>query len=189
MFSTLSQKLRYPLPAAVFLDRDGTIIENRHYVGSVDQVVLLPGAREGMRLLASRGIRLFLFTNQSGIGRGYFTMADVEAVNQRMLDLLGIGDKVFTGVCIAPERPDEIPRYRKPSPRFIQETLALHGIARDTAWMVGDSPSDWQAGLGAGVRVAAIVPDTVADPYREARLQMGIVGFGSVNDWATAVFG
>lgn len=175
------------LPDAVFLDRDGTIIENRHYVGSVDQVALLPGAREAMGLLVSKGIRLFLFTNQSGIGRGYFTMADVEAVNQRMLDLLDVGTSVFAGVCIAPERPDEIPLYRKPSPRFILEMLALHGISSTAAWMVGDSPSDWEAGINAGVRVAAIVPDAVTDPHRIHRLQLGIEGFASLRDW-TATF-
>jgi D-glycero-D-manno-heptose 1,7-bisphosphate phosphatase len=171
-------------PRAIFLDRDGTIIEDRHYVGSVDEVALLPGAREGMQLLISVGIKLFLFTNQSGVGRGYFTMEDVEAVNRRMLELLGAEGDVFAGVCIAPERPDEPQIYRKPSPRFIKEMLTLHQISTTAAWMIGDSPSDWGAGINAGIRVAAIVPDSVADRHRDQRLRQGIEGYTSLQEFA-----
>ena len=126
-------------PRAIFLDRDGTLIENRHYLAAPEGVAVLPGVREGLRLARERGAKLFLFTNQSGVGRGLFALTDVEAVNGRMLELLGLGSNLFTAICIAPERPDEPPAYRKPSPRFIQETLALHGIDCDAAWMLGDS--------------------------------------------------
>ena len=81
---------------AIFLDRDGTLIENKHYLGSPDGVVLLPGVREALARARDNGIKLFLFTNQSGVGRGYFTMADVEAVNRRMIEMLGLGDDLFT---------------------------------------------------------------------------------------------
>jgi histidinol phosphatase-like enzyme len=98
---------RQPIPQAVFLDRDGTLIENRHYLSSPEGVALLPGVREGLQVARERGAKLFLFTNQSGVGRGMFTLADVEAVNRRMIEMLGLGDDLFAGICIAPERPDE----------------------------------------------------------------------------------
>jgi D-glycero-D-manno-heptose 1,7-bisphosphate phosphatase len=170
-------------PRAVFLDRDGTLIENRHYLGSPAGVVLLPGVREAVGAMRAAGTRLFLFTNQSGVGRGFFTLADVEAVNRRMIDLLGHGADLFTRICIAPERPDEPPVYRKPSPRFIQEMLAEHGIPAPAAWMVGDSPADWQAGLAAGVQVAAIVPDPAAEPERDRRLELGVPAYAGVREW------
>jgi D-glycero-D-manno-heptose 1,7-bisphosphate phosphatase len=177
---------RQRFPRAVFLDRDGTLIENRHYLRSPEGVALLPGVREGLQMARGRGAKLFLLTNQSGVGRGYFTFADVEAVNRRMIDMLGLGDDLFTQICIAPERPDEPPVYRKPSPRFIHEMLAEHALAADEAWMVGDAPSDWQAGLNAGVRTAAIVADPAAEVGQ--RRELGVEVYASLLDWAMAVF-
>ena len=144
---------------AVFLDRDGTLIANKHYLSNPDDIVVLPGVREALARLQTEGVKLFLFTNQSGVGRGLFTMADVEAVNRRMVEMLQLGAELFAGVCIAPESPQETPVYRKPSPRFIHEMLAIHSIAASTAWMVGDSPVDWEAGRNAGIQTAAIVLD------------------------------
>ena len=89
-------------PQAIFLDRDGTLIENRHYLSTPEGVALLPGVQEALRRARDRRVKLFLFTNQSGVGRGYFTLADVEAVNRRMIDLLGLGDDLFARICVAP---------------------------------------------------------------------------------------
>jgi D-glycero-D-manno-heptose 1,7-bisphosphate phosphatase len=144
---------------AIFFDRDGTLIENRHYLSEPDGVSLLPGVTEAMRRLVEAQCRLFLFTNQSGVGRGWFNLADVERCNCRMIELIGLGPNLFADVCIAIESPNDEPRYRKPSPRFIEEMIALHGLDRNRCWMVGDSPSDWQAGRAAGVGIAAVVPN------------------------------
>lgn len=168
---------------AIFLDRDGTLIEHVPYLASADGVIVLPGVREALSLAMQHGAKLFLFTNQSGVGRGYFTLADVESVNQRMIDLIGLGDDVFTGICIAPEHPDDPPVYRKPCPRYILETLAAHAIAADEAWMIGDAPSDWQAGRNAGVRVAAIVPGHENAKVRDERLVASVPGYPGLLDW------
>ena len=141
---------------AVFLDRDGTLIRHLHYLHEPDKVELLPGVAEALKLLKNRDVKLFLFTNQSGVARGLFTLTDVEAVNQRMLDLIGLGDDLFADVCIATEIPSDAPKYRKPSPRFILESLAKYGIEPADAVMVGDNPTDWEAGARAGVAVVAI---------------------------------
>ena len=175
-------------PQAVFLDRDGTLIENRHYLASPEGVAVLPGVREGLARVRAAGAKLFLFTNQSGVGRGMFTLADVEAVNRRMIESIGLGNDLFTGICIAPERPDEPVVYRKPSPRFIHEMLATHDLAAEAAWMAGDSPVDWEAGRNAGIRVAAIVADPAADPHRERRHELGVEAYASLLDWVNAAF-
>jgi len=174
---------------ALFLDRDGTLIEKRHYLSDPEDVVLIPGTREALRRARDSGVHLFLFSNQSGVGRGYFTMADVNRVNYRMLELLDLGDDLFSGVCIATERPDEPSRYRKPSPRFIEEMLEERGIATDAAWMLGDTPADWEAGLNAGVRVAAIAAGPTADAVRDRRLELGIAAYPSVQEWLATVLG
>ena len=169
-------------PRALFLDRDGTLIEHVPYLHDPAGVVLLPGVREALLRAKEASIRLFLFTNQSGVGRGLFSLADVEAVNERMLDLLGLGRNLLTAICIAPERPDEPSAYRKPSPRFITETLALHRIDRDAAWMLGDSAVDWEAGRNAGIHVAAVVPDARAPKDVETRTRLGVPAYSSVRD-------
>jgi len=139
--------------------------------------------REALAMLRAAGVKLFLFTNQSGVGRGYFTLADVEAVNRRMVELLDLGPDLFAGVCIATERPDEPPVYRKPEPRFILEMLAEHRIPPEAAWMLGDSETDWRAGLNAGVRAAAIVlhPEAETDPG--PRVAAGVAAYPSLVEW------
>lgn len=144
------------VPRAVFFDRDGTLIRHVHYLHQPELVELLPCVRESLRFLKERGVMLFLFTNQSGVAKGLFTLAEVEAVNRRMLELLDLGDNLFADVCIATEMPSDAPKYRKPSPRFIVESLAKHRIEPADAVMVGDNPTDWEAGTRAGVKVVAI---------------------------------
>ena len=138
---------------AFFFDRDGTLIHDSGYLSDPDLVELLPGVRETLPALRKAGFLLFLFTNQSGVARGYFGMEAVEAVNARLAQLLGGTETFFDGVCIAPEHPDDPPVYRKPCPRYILETLALRGLEPDSCFMVGDRTSDLQAGVNAGVRV------------------------------------
>lgn len=136
---------------ALFLDRDGTLIRHIPYLHKSEEVELLPGTREGLRLARDAGYLLFLFTNQSGVGRGYFSLDDVRKVNTRMLELLGLGSDLFTEICIAPEHPDASAVYRKPSPRFILEMIARHHLQPSACWMIGDAPSDWAAGRAAGI--------------------------------------
>ena len=141
---------------ALFLDRDGTLIVDKVYLADPAGVELIPGAAEGLRRARSLGFKLFLFTNQSGIGRGLHSIEDTRRVNARMVEMLGLPPPLFDGVCVAPEAPGEPSPYRKPSPRFITEKIAEH--ARDPAgcWMVGDSAADVGAAMAAGIRAAAV---------------------------------
>ena len=117
---------------------------------------LIPGAAAALQRAHVLGYKLFLFTNQSGIGRGYHTIEDTHRCNARMEELLGLPAPVFTGICIAPEAPDQPSRYRKPSPAFIHESIAAHGLDPGQCWMVGDRESDIEAGRNAGIRIAAV---------------------------------
>jgi len=141
---------------ALFLDRDGTLIVDKVYLADPAGVELLPGAAEGLRRVRGLGFLLFLFTNQSGIGRGLHTMDDALRVNARMEELLGLPAPAFDGVCIAPEAPGQPSAYRKPSPRFILEKVAEHGLEPAECWMVGDTAADVRAGRAAGVRAALL---------------------------------
>lgn len=141
---------------AVFLDRDGTLIIDQDYLADPDRVVLIPGVRESLQRLLDLGYRLFLFTNQSGIGRGYFTLEQAQRCNEKMEVLLDLGRPLFTDICLAPEAPDHPSVYRKPSPRFILESIARHGLDPVQCHMVGDRESDVRAGLNAGIRAAGV---------------------------------
>jgi D-glycero-D-manno-heptose 1,7-bisphosphate phosphatase len=141
---------------ALFLDRDGTLIVDKVYLADPAGVELIPGAAEGLRRARGLGFKLFLFTNQSGIGRGLHSIEDTRRVNARMEELLGLPGPVFDGVCVAPEAPGQPSLYRKPSPRFILEQLAEHALDPAGCWMVGDSAADVGAALAAGIRAAAV---------------------------------
>ena len=141
---------------ALFLDRDGTITLDNGYAHKPEQIELIPGVVDALRCARELGYLLFLFTNQSGVGRGMFTLEDVHTCNAHMLDLLGLGEDLFTDICIAPEHPDDESVYRKPSPRFIHEMTAAHALDPAQCAMVGDRPSDWEAGVNAGIRPIAV---------------------------------
>jgi D-glycero-D-manno-heptose 1,7-bisphosphate phosphatase len=141
---------------ALFLDRDGNLIRDHHHTCWVDQIELIPGVREALLSAMGAGYALFILTNQSGIGRGIFSWEQYHACHARMLELLELPAPGFIEVKAAPERPDEPSPYRKPSPRFILEMAAAHGLDLGRSWMVGDRRTDWQAGLNAGIRSCAV---------------------------------
>lgn len=159
---------------ALFLDRDGTLIIDKVYLADPAGVELIAGTVEGLRRAQSLGYKLFLFTNQSGIGRGLHTLEDTLRVNARLEQLLGLPSPVFADVCIAPERPDQPSLYRKPSPRFILEKIAQHQLDPQQCWMVGDSAADIGAGLGAKIKVAAVRTGKV-DPTTLLEVARGAV--------------
>jgi D-glycero-D-manno-heptose 1,7-bisphosphate phosphatase len=141
---------------ALFLDRDGTLIIDKVYLADPAGVELPPGVATALRHARSLGYKLFLFTNQSGIGRGLHTIDDTHLVNARMEELLSLPRPTFDGICIAPEAPGQPVAYRKPSPRFILETITAHHLDPVQCWMVGDSAADIGAGIAANINVAAV---------------------------------
>jgi len=143
-------------PRALFLDRDGTLIVDKVYLADPAGVELVPGTAAALRRARELGYHLFLFTNQSGIGRGLHTLEHTLRVNARMEELIGLPPPLFTEVCIAPEAPGQPVVYRKPSPRFIVESLAKYKLDPAQCWMIGDSAADLGAGLAAGINVAAV---------------------------------
>ncbi|MCC6416391.1 MAG: HAD-IIIA family hydrolase [Opitutaceae bacterium] len=167
-----NQPSRIENRGALFLDRDGTLIIDKDYLADPAGVELIPGAAEELRTARDLGYKLLLFTNQSGIGRGYFTLADAVACNNRMIKLLGLGSDVFTEICIAPESADQPSLYRKPSPRFILESIARHSLDPAHCWMIGDRESDLEVGLNAGIRSAAVC----TGKYNEAEWRLRLPG-------------
>jgi D-glycero-D-manno-heptose 1,7-bisphosphate phosphatase len=170
---------------ALFLDRDGTVIVHVPYLYRPEEVVVIPGVPEALGRARAAGFRIYLFTNQSGVGRGRFSLEDVHAVNRRMIERIGLGEGVFDGICIAPEAPGQPSPYRKPSPRYILETCAAEGLDPGTCWMIGDSPADWEAGLAAGIRSAAV--GVGADEPADVRAKREALGVPEFPDLPAAI--
>ena len=142
---------------AVLLDRDGTLIEDKHYLSEPSGVALLPGVGPALSRLVQAGHRLFLVSNQSGVGRGYFTEQAVVACQKRLEELLEPYGVAFTDAVWCPHAPEESCFCRKPLPGMFDELRARHGLLPETTFMIGDKLDDLgfaaNAGLSAGLLV------------------------------------
>jgi len=142
---------------AVFLDRDGTLIEDKDYLHKPEEVVIFPGAAGALKKLRDAGFKLFLITNQSGVGRGFFTLADVEKVHAYLSSELARQGVEFEKIYIAPEAPEQPSRGRKPSPQFLFDARDEFGIDLSQSYMIGDKLIDLECGWNAGVRNSILV--------------------------------
>ncbi|MGK7944635.1 MAG: D-glycero-alpha-D-manno-heptose-1,7-bisphosphate 7-phosphatase [Microcystaceae cyanobacterium] len=138
------------LEKALFLDRDGVLIEYIPYLGRPEQVKLPPNAGIGLKQWQDLGYKLIVITNQSGIGRGYFTLEDVKAVHQRMQDEYAKFGVFFTDILLCPHHPDEGCLCRKPSPYLLVTAAKRHQIAIPQSFFIGDAPSDLDCAIQAG---------------------------------------
>jgi len=142
---------------AVFLDRDGTLIVEKNYLHQPEEVEIFSGAGIALKRLADAGFKLLVVTNQSGIGRGYFTMADAESVNARVNQELARDGVHFEKTYIAPEAPDQPSCVRKPSPQFLFDARDEFNLNLAESFMVGDKLIDLECGWNAGVKKSILV--------------------------------
>lgn len=166
----------------VALDRDGTIIEERPYLSDPEQVVLLPRAAQGLRALQALGFRLVLVANQSGVGRGYFSLEDVQRVNQRLFQLLAREGVTLNGAYICPHLPWAGCPCRKPATGLLEQAARELGARPSEAFVIGDKGCDIEMGQRAGAstllvrtgwgrqteRAGEVRPDFVVDDLGEA---------------------
>lgn len=134
----------------VILDRDGTIIEERHYLSDPGQVVLLPGAAKGLAKMRRLGLGLAVVTNQSGIARGYFDHQRLAQVNGRMTELLAGQGVSLDGIYYCPHHPDQGCACRKPATGLIEQASAELGFDQKSCFVIGDKPCDIDMGRAAG---------------------------------------
>jgi D-glycero-D-manno-heptose 1,7-bisphosphate phosphatase len=152
-----------PLKPAVFLDRDGVVIEDAHYLGASHQVRILPGAAEAIARLNRAGWVVVIVSNQSGVARGLFTEADVRAVHLHLAELLrGYGARI-DAFQFCPHHPEaEVPAFRidcecrKPKPGMLRQAASELGLSLTSSWMIGDRVTDLEAGAAAGCRTVLV---------------------------------
>jgi D-glycero-D-manno-heptose 1,7-bisphosphate phosphatase len=156
------------LSAAVFIDRDGTIIEDADYCSHPKQVKVFHGVPEALRRLKSEGFKLIVITNQSGIGRGFFTVDQYRCVESEVSRQLGYGLIDATYFC--PDVPGQHSSHRKPSPGMILQAKQEHQIDLARSFFIGDKEIDVECGRNAGVRTIRVqtgfdrdITDSTAD--------------------------
>jgi D-glycero-D-manno-heptose 1,7-bisphosphate phosphatase len=142
---------------AVFLDRDGTIIVDKNYLSDPAQMEIIPGAVDALKQLLDSGFRLFIVTNQSGIGRGYYTEEDMHRVNARLVEELARHGVGFEKIYYAAEAPEQPSRGRKPSPQFLFDARDEFGVDLAQSYMIGDKLIDLECGANAGVKESILV--------------------------------
>lgn len=150
---------------AVFLDKDGTLVENVPFNVDPDKIRILPGVVEGLGLLQGAGYCLIVVSNQSGVARGFFPESALEAVQARLRQELGACGVVLDGWYFCPHHPEGVVaplaiecQCRKPKPGLLLQAAKELGLDLERSWMIGDLGSDVQAGQEAGCRTVWLVP-------------------------------
>ena len=151
MDNSLANKMR-PLRPAVFIDRDGTLIDDIGYLHDPTGVVFYPGIPEALRKLKDSGYLVIVVTNQSGIGRGFFDEETAMAVNLAMLKMLWARGVQPDAIYYCPHHPDDGCSCRKPGLLMVQRAFEDLQINRDNSWIVGDIDKDVLTGISAGLK-------------------------------------
>lgn len=169
---------------AVFLDRDGTIMADPGYISDPRKVEIFDHAVDSLKELKEAGYLLIIITNQSGIGRGYFTHEDLEKVNMRMSSLFNDKGVTFDGIYACPHVDENKCTCRKPQPGLIFRAAREHDIDITVSYMVGNSRSDVMAGVAAGCRLNFLLGGDKGSLARD-----GILSVDSMEDAAEIILG
>ncbi len=175
----LKSKIQNPKSKAVFIDRDGTLIEEVNFLHRVEDLRYFPFMDEAIRLLKENGFLVVLVTNQSGIGRGIFTEAQMHTIHSKIqTDLTAKLDAIY----FCPHLPNAGCACRKPNLGMIESAMADLPIDLENSWMIGDKKLDVELGLNAGIKPILVLtgygkkdveqlkrkPDFVAENLLEA---------------------
>jgi D-glycero-D-manno-heptose 1,7-bisphosphate phosphatase len=148
---------------AAFLDRDGVINIDKNYVYKIEDFEFKDGIFELLKLLQSKGFTLFVVTNQSGIGRGYYTLQDFKKLTEYMLNELKKKGIEIKEVAFCPHHPDDDCECRKPKPGMILNLVKKYNIDLKNSILIGDKQSDIKAGKNAGVGKTYLVESSLFD--------------------------
>jgi heptosyltransferase-2 len=151
----------------VFLDRDGTLNEDPGYLKSAAELKLLPGVATALARLKAAGARLVVVTNQSGIGRGLFTLKDLEAVHARLQGLLEQEEAALDAVYFCPHHPDDGCRCRKPSTGMVDRAVSELQIDLSRSYLIGDHARDMQLARAVGARAILVTQSPVDEQSLE----------------------
>lgn len=163
---------------AVFIDRDGCIVEDAGFVHKIEDFVLVQNAVEGLKLL--KNYRLFIITNQSGIGRGHYKLDDFLKFNNHLINTLKKHNIKIEKTYYCPHKPEDNCECRKPKTKFLKEAEKKYGIDLKKSYVIGDKKADVELGRNASCKsilvmtgdgkktIKEIKPDFIAKGLLEA---------------------
>ena len=173
------------LPSAVFLDRDGTIIKDANYISRPEQVELIDGAAEAISRINAALVPVIVVTNQSGIGRGFYTLADYVRVRERVQELLEQHGARIDATYMCPHKPEDGCLCRKPGTLLFERASEDLGIDLSSALFIGDRLRDIEPAKKFGAR-GVLIP-TLATPPAEietaANTARGADSLSTALDW------
>lgn len=142
---------------AVFLDRDGVINVDYGYVHEIEHFKFIPGAKKALRKLSATDYKVIVITDQSGIGRGYYTEEDAKKVNNYMINELSKEGATVSGIYYCPHAPEANCRCRKPKIFLLQKAKRDFNIDLSKSYFIGDKTKDIQTGINAGCKTIIVM--------------------------------
>jgi len=170
---------------AVFLDRDGVLMEDSNYVGELERVVIIEAAYTALKRLQDAGYKLLVVTNQSGVARGFFTRQHVEIVHDHLNKQFAAHGVRIDRYYVCPHHPDEQCDCRKPSPKSLREAAQEFHLDLARCYMIGDRASDIQTGRNAGVTTILVLTGAGRDTLTEGKVKADYVAadINAAADW------
>ena len=153
---------------AIFLDRDGVLVDNseHYYIWKSDQLKLVDGVVENLKMLLQKGFQLFIISNQGGISRGLYSKNDIEKLHEELIQTFRKNDIEITEISFCPHHPEiEKCLCRKPNSLMIEKLMAKHKISKTDSYLIGDSKSDMDAAEKIGIQGIKIIPNQNMFPY------------------------
>ena len=147
-------KIQNPKSPAVFIDRDGTLIEEVNYLSRVEDLRFFDYTDEAIRLLKDNGFLVIVVTNQSGIGRGFYTKAAMHEIHHQIQNNL---TEKLDAFYFCPHLPDAQCACRKPNLGMIEAARKNHAIDLENSWIIGDKAIDVETGFNAGIKTALVL--------------------------------
>jgi D-glycero-D-manno-heptose 1,7-bisphosphate phosphatase len=177
--------IKNPTNRAVFLDRDGVLMQDTNYVGNVERVILIPSAIPALQRLYEAGYMLFVVTNQSGVARGYFTREAVDQIHLFLNQQFNAAGVHITHYYICPHHPEDNCDCRKPHPKNILAAARDHQLDLRQCVMVGDRATDIQTGINAGTKTALVLTGAGKETLAKNEVKPDFVGADllAVADW------
>jgi len=151
----------------VMFDRDGTLIVEKNYLSNPDEVELFPQTNSSLLALQKMGGQIAIVSNQSGVGRGYFSTSEMNAVNKRMEDDLSQAGILVSGIYCCPHAPEAGCACRKPRTQLLEKAAALSDLPLETSYMIGDKNSDIEAGKNAGAKTILVISGYGAEAHKQ----------------------
>lgn len=177
----------------ILLDRDGTVIVDKHYLSDPEGVELIPDGGRALAALQQAGMRMYVVTNQSGIGRGYFSEDDLHACTVRLDELAELFGAMIEDTVFCPHAPEEECDCRKPLTGMWNQLKDMYGLLPEESVMIGDKQADIDFGKNAGLAASVLVLTGKGEKERQ-KLELpevdeatGYVTVSTENGWTLAV--